>query len=1356
MSSKSGRLVRFLAVFVVMALASSVVPMMTFGGEPTVENVAAQANIVKVGWLSEIVVWNPLNIEMVEDYVACYLVYSCLVTYDENWEGPVGDLALSWNQTVHPDGTMTTYFNLTHNAYFRNKANPSDTSYRLTSRDVVWTYELIMNTTGGSWDFYLRNVTAITAVDPFTVRIDTDYTKATLIDDLTGIPILPCDIFSKNKQFMRDPIKYSMDPTENIGSGPFYFDSWLRGSWYQFRTAPNYHGTADYPALKTVDIDGVLYTVFSDTSGMVLAMNNLNQDCIVLTGDVNLFKNQLGGPGVYKVAVPEPGICDIAINGIPEDFTTNQWGFGDEFLRDYWVRKAIMMTLDKDYIRESLMFNYSIIADSVVQPGYWHYTPQNQVSFDPAGAKALLEAHGYADIDGDGYLEATADAYPVQMGWKSVGAELSGLRCQAPDTDPSWGNIAFAWAGWARQAGIGFVPSVENEVTMINKAWYKADYDIWVWHWGWGPEPLGAALSVWMTEELTYGGDNCQMPMGPWWYGPSNASASPTGEPYSAFDENFTEALHTLDKSERKLIIDKLQQWIYDSMCENPPYYDVGLYGYTEVRYTGWGDWRTHPGRTVTSDLLWLWFDLEPAANLPPVIDSAPGDQDVLVNEPVTFAFTCHDPEGNPLTVNWSFGDGGVAQNTSNTGTEQPTTFRQTHTYTATTTGLTLEVSAWDGLPNHEIAAVATINVVSAPNLGPQIMSLTNDTAPPAYVGANVIWSCTAKDNESGTSGYGLKFTWDWDDGTYDVHKNTTPVPDNTEYTDTVGHAWDAAGTYSIIVSVWDGYDVETNEQHNVSIYIGYTIIENLPPDAPTISAMPGIEGQAVPCSASSSDPDPDTITFTWDFGNSTYIVTTDTGPGVVISEVEFTWSLPGRYLVTVYVDDGKGHNVSASANATIAAAGEEVPPSIGIVRQYPDPVYEGATFALDITVSDANADTITVTVDFGDGELAVATTAGGTTGAQHVNVTHSFAAAGTHTVTIYADDGMGGDHNVSKTFDVDVVAAPTNQPPEFTLASAYTAYYNQTFSIAPVTIRDPDDDPLTVWYDWGDDSPLSMGDPTGTPPHVASHVYRAIGTLTLNVSANDSQGHNVTKSVSVTVSDANLKPTVVSLVVAPSKAKYLPDETIWFNVTVKDFEGDQLTITIDFGDNSPVETKTVTPAPNTPSEVQTFTHSYADENLAGYTVRVTVKDDQDHSNMTWASITYKVVVEAEKKGGGISTAVLAAIGAVIVIIVLGAVAAVLLRRRKKEGREAPPEGGMEGMAPPPPEPPKPSRCKNPQKPLQVSYFKLGPQQMTARVEQLPVEWFENRRTRAVERLKIIKKKVHVCHRSGGCWRRGS
>jgi peptide/nickel transport system substrate-binding protein len=1286
---------RVLAVLLVAVLVTSVLPMMVPRTEVTENASAAGPYYVKLAMTQDFQNWNPLNIELVSDYVGCYLMFSVLFQYTEDWAGPVNDLATGYYQTTNPvRGNMSTFINITQNAYFRNLANPTDTSHKLTATDVEFTIELILAHPGGAWDSYLKDITGVNATSQFQVQIDTSFPKATLIDNLVWIPILPKYIWQSvpSGQVLTNKV-----PSSLVGSGPFMFNSSMTGSWYRFDKAPNYHGSTDYPSSRVVTIDGLVYSIYTDASAMVLDMNGGQLDAIDLSGSPNLFLGSLGqgNSHIIKMVTQENGMIDVAINAIPMDFRAGPYGKGNPLLLDPYVRQAILMTMNRTRIVNTLLDGLPTPADSVLAPGYWHKNITVQ-PFNTANARSLLLAHGYIDSNSDGILEATASAYPVVQGWARTGDPLS-FRLRVPDTDPTYDIIARDWPTWTAQAGIQFnYGGPTPEKTMIFNDWYLCDYDIWVWAWYWSPEPLNN-LGVWNTDQIKKGGDNCQMPMGPWWYSTSN-STLPSGEAWSAFDENYTAAKKEFDPAARKIIVDNLQQMIYDSFTETPPIYPAGLWAVSDQRFTGWGNWTQHIGRSFESDLLWTWFDLQPTgANMPPEYDNTLQQYyEIVLGDSQTFTVTAHDPEGDPLAVTWDFGDGQTATNSSSTGTGSPTTFTKTHTYTALALppiGLDMTVNVSDGNTGNYAISRATVYVIPAPDTVPQLsFPILSDPIDRAYVNEMVTWTAGAKDAESGGSaGYGLEFTWVWGDGVVNV-THYQPTENGTEVLDTVMHSWSipsSGGTYDVELFVWDG---SLLPGHNVSLgVIPFEVIENQPPAVPNISSITANRNTAVNCLASSSDTDGDIVRFTWHWDDGTYSVTEAQAGAdeMVVSMVNHTWGTAGSYLVEVFADDLTGiagHNVSASITAVISNIGANVAPcALGLIP-VPGFAIPGETVTFNASAVDTNSDALTMYLIFGDGNSSTKTTPGGATTRQSTDFTHAYADAGVYLAELWVDDANG--HNVTVNATVTVTE---NSPPWLILSSGASAYYNRDFVLTPARVRDNDSDTLTVWYDWGD-SNWTMG--VGAPTYAGNHTYMSMGNKTVTVYVDDGTGladHNVSKTIEISMNE-NLRPQFVGAIeVSPVMAVYQPGDTVTFDITVKDYEGDMLNITVDFGDGSAVvHVPMFKPLANA-NETKSVSHIFENGSDTPYTVTITVDDGQlaYHSIKTWNTATVSIEVE-KKGGGGISSGLMIGIGVAVIVIVALLLLFLLMKRKKEPGEKAPKEvGGMEGMAPPPETPKK-------------------------------------------------------------------
>jgi ABC-type transport system substrate-binding protein len=1227
------RATRVLALLIVAMFAFSALPM-TLTGHSAIGTAAAApaATEVRIGWLSDIIYWNPMNTQMMEDAVASNLMFSALWTYDQDGNGPVGDLALSYYQRLQPDDSMITTINITHNAYFRNKANPNDVSHPLTANDVKYTFVRIIANPGGTWDTYLADITAagITVINNWQLAIRTPFSKATLIDDLSGIPIIPQYIWSsvKDPQFLT-----AVKPSWLVGSGPFFYNASASGSWYRFTKAPHYHAAIDYPGAREVKyVQSILYTIYTSDSALAIAMNSGIEDNIALTGSPNLYKNTLGvnaNVNIIKQAVQEPGICDVAVNAIPYVNKTNNYGGtrspGNPLLLDPVVRHAIAMTLDKDTIVNTYYYGMATKGESVLSPGYW----QNVITptpFDTTAAKNLLLGAGYKDTDGDTFLEATANATPVKQGWAAVGAELA-IEIHAPNTDPSYYVVAQNWAPWLAAAGIRATPAQLSETVMTNGDWFKAQYDIWVWHWGWSPEPLGN-LEVWLWKEMRPGGDNCQMPMGP---NPGD------------FDALYHLAQRTMDKSARKVMVDLLQQWIHDSYTENPPFYDLGLYGMTDERWLGWGNWTQHPDRTTVSSYLWVWFDLSPnLQNKRPVFDTGLNPTYyAIVNTLQSFSVTVHDEDGDGLTVNWSFGDGATAQDTiAGTSSTTPTPVTRSHTYTTVNlAGLTMTVKLWDHQSGHEVTSTAIVYVQQKPDTAPAFTSSVTENPPsPSYVGTPVTWSISAKDNESGgASGFGLRFTWVWNDGTYTATTHH-PTTNNTPVTDTHAHTWSVDGTYNVRVWVWDGFGANNDPVHNVSSgVVSYVIKANMAPAIPTVPSIVTLEDLPTQCVATSSDPDPDVLTFTWDWHDGTYNVTHHDNSGspgsTVTSTVWRTWANSGTFPVTVYVCDADpNHNQSTTINAQVNPAAVNSPPTA--LQLTPTPVsglaYNATTISFSASAIDSDQDALNFYLEYGDGSADVLDSAGGTIGRQSVTFTHAYAAGGTYTTILWVNDSNGpASHNVTISQDYEVLEdTPPNAP-----AIAAISGPEGTSIPCSATAWDFDPTMLRFTWDFGNGTYAvtnydNSADPGADVLSSVTNTWATAGNYLVTVYVDDLTGyagHNVSSSTVavITAAGANSPPTSVQLSAVPAGQAYV-GATVTFNASAVDLDADALGFYIVFGDgNGAVAT---TAGGTTSRQYAEFTHAYAGTGI--YPVRVYVDDMTGNPghNVSSGTLSYRII----------------------------------------------------------------------------------------------------------------------------------
>ena len=194
----------------------------------------------------------------------------------------------------------------------------------------------------------------------------------------------------------------------------------------------------------------------------------------------------------------------------------------------------------------------------------------------------------------------------------------------------------------------------------------------------------------------------------------------------------------------------------------------------------------------------------------------------------------------------------------------------------------------------------------------------------------------------------------------------------------------------------------------------GETAAPNVPPSADADGPYSGTEDAAIVFDGSgSSDPDGDPLTYTWDFGDGN----TATSTSATISHT-YLWG--GTFTVTLTVSDGRSGTDTASSSANLTEANDT--PVADPNGPYGGTEGEAITFdgsgSSDFDNEDgttANDQTLTYTWDFGDGNTET------TTG---VTISHTYAVAGTYTVTLVVNDGTVDSDPASTTATVSEPAA--------------------------------------------------------------------------------------------------------------------------------------------------------------------------------------------------------------------------------------------------------------------------------------------------------------------------------------------
>jgi PKD repeat protein len=352
------------------------------------------------------------------------------------------------------------------------------------------------------------------------------------------------------------------------------------------------------------------------------------------------------------------------------------------------------------------------------------------------------------------------------------------------------------------------------------------------------------------------------------------------------------------------------------------------------------------------------------------------------------------DPDGDAVTYAWDFGDG-------QTGTGQDVT----HTYTLARSSFTVTLTVTDA---RGATATATTLVTIAAQNQPPIARANGPYAGPVN-GEIAFSSAGSADPEGGA----LTYAWEFGDG----QTSTEASPK---------HVYVTAGTYTARLTVRDPQGLVGTDAAEVTI----GGVNRAPVAGVAFSKRPVLVGETVTITPSASDPDGDTpLACTVSFGDGRAAVGPRScgDPGI-----ETSYAAPGLYTVTVTARDPSNASGTTADTIRVLAPETNTPPEIVSLRAFPEgmaafPIAGTSCYAREqvcvkYTIRDVDAgdNPFATTVNWGDGSPTYVPNA---VPAENIPLLayHTYAAAGTYTVTVTATDRRGA----SSTRTVTLTIAP-------------------------------------------------------------------------------------------------------------------------------------------------------------------------------------------------------------------------------------------------------------------------------------------------------------------------------------------
>jgi peptide/nickel transport system substrate-binding protein len=288
------------------------------------------------------------------------LIYDQLTRPSEDGLSIEPGLASSWD--ISADGKTYT-FHLRPNATFHD-GTP------VTAADVKFSVERAVHLKNSQWSFLFAAFKGMDVIDKHTVRANLNAPHSPFLSDvaLFATSILPMKkVQSMGEKFFESP----------IGTGPFMFKSWNKGTEVVLTRNPHYF-RAGLPY-----VDEFHNIVAPDDNTRVLQVQNGELD-------VALFVP----PAAAGALANNPSVTLHRDQFFDSHFIEIQTT-GKPYLRDKLVRQAMNYALDKDAMVKNFLFGYGV-PSGLALPAMYGYTKSIKAyPYDMDMAKSLIKKSSF-------------------------------------------------------------------------------------------------------------------------------------------------------------------------------------------------------------------------------------------------------------------------------------------------------------------------------------------------------------------------------------------------------------------------------------------------------------------------------------------------------------------------------------------------------------------------------------------------------------------------------------------------------------------------------------------------------------------------------------------------------------------------------------------------------------------------------------------------------------------------------------------------------------------------------------------------------------------------------------------------
>ena len=387
---------------------------------------------VVVGSIGEIP--NGMNAHISQDFTASqhqsFVNLMSLVQYDENLD-PMPYLAESWE--VSDDNSEIT-FHIRDDVYWHD-------SELTDAYDVAYTFERAIDPetafpNAAFWTHYDKGPDGVEVVDSFTVKFRMQ-PHADFIDPWRATAIMPEHLLADVPATMLSQHPYgTVCP---VGNGPFIFVEHRQDASWTFQANPAFpDGLGGRPYL-----DRYIYRSITEQTTLLTEL---------LTERLHVY---VGPTPDQAQAVVDSDAANLT-RYPSRQYTFVGWNARRPQLADKRVRQALTRGTNRQEIVDALQQGYGTVANGSVPPFHWAHDPsvgREAMAYDQDAARALLDAAGWVDRDGDGVREnGEGDRLSISIKYNDgngirqgiaeiMQAQLAEIGVEVAPTVVEWGTL---------------------------------------------------------------------------------------------------------------------------------------------------------------------------------------------------------------------------------------------------------------------------------------------------------------------------------------------------------------------------------------------------------------------------------------------------------------------------------------------------------------------------------------------------------------------------------------------------------------------------------------------------------------------------------------------------------------------------------------------------------------------------------------------------------------------------------------------------------------------------------------------------------------------------------------------------